>query len=44
MIVELAKQILGKAEGLQVKNAETGFAHNLGGPYSVASVAIVAKP
>jgi acetyl-CoA C-acetyltransferase len=44
MIVELAKQVLGKAEGLQVKGAEAGFAHNLGGPYSVASVAIVAKP
>jgi acetyl-CoA C-acetyltransferase len=44
MIVELAKQVLGKAEGLQVKDAEAGFAHNLGGPYSVASVAIVTKP
>jgi len=44
MIVELAKQVLGRAEGLQVKGAEAGFAHNLGGPYSVASVAIVAKP
>jgi len=44
MIVELAKQVLGKAEGLQVKGAEAGFAHNLGGPYSVASVAIVTKP
>ena len=44
MIVELAKQVLGRAEGLQVKGAEAGFAHNLGGPYSVASVTIVAKP
>jgi len=44
MIVELAKQVLGRAEGLQVKGAEAGFAHNLGGPYSVASVAIVTKP
>jgi acetyl-CoA C-acetyltransferase len=44
MIAELAKQVLGKAEGLQVKDAEAGFAHNLGGPYSVASVAIVSKP
>jgi acetyl-CoA C-acetyltransferase len=44
MIVELAKQVLGRAEGLQIKGAEAGFAHNLGGPYSVASVTIVAKP
>jgi acetyl-CoA C-acetyltransferase len=44
MIAELAKQVLGKAEGLQVKDAEAGFAHNLGGPYSVATVAIVSKP
>ncbi|MEM1958202.1 MAG: acetyl-CoA acetyltransferase [Archaeoglobaceae archaeon] len=44
MIVELYKQVLEKAEGLQVKNAEIGFAHNLGGPYSVATVAIVSKP
>jgi len=44
MIVELAKQVLGRAEGFQIKGAEAGFAHNLGGPYSVASVTIVAKP
>ncbi|MEM0202974.1 MAG: acetyl-CoA acetyltransferase [Archaeoglobaceae archaeon] len=44
MIAELYKQVLGKAEGLQVKDAEIGFAHNLGGPYSVATVAIVSKP
>jgi acetyl-CoA C-acetyltransferase len=44
MIVELAKQVLGKAEGLQVKDAEIGFAHNLGGAYSIAAVAIVSKP
>ncbi|MFN3383868.1 MAG: acetyl-CoA acetyltransferase [Archaeoglobaceae archaeon] len=44
MISELYRQVLGKADGLQVKNAEIGFAHNLGGPYSVATVAIVSKP
>lgn len=44
MVAELYKQVLGKAEGLQIKDAEVGFAHNLGGPYSVATVAIVSKP
>lgn len=44
MVAELTKQVLGKAEGLQVKDAEAGFAHNLGGPYSVATVAIVSRP
>ncbi len=44
MVCELTKQVLGKAEGLQVKDAEVGFAHNLGGPYSVAAVSIVSRP
>jgi len=43
MVVELTRQVLGRAEGLQVKDAEIGFAHNLGGPFSVASVIIVAR-
>jgi len=44
MIVELTRQVLGKAEGLQVKDAKMGFAHNLGGAFSVSTVAIVGRP
>jgi len=44
MTVELTRQVLGKAEGYQVKNAKAGFAHNLGGPLSVAMVEVVAIP
>jgi len=44
MTVELTRQVLGRAEGYQVKNARAGFAHNLGGPLSVAMVEIVAVP
>ncbi len=44
MIAELTKQVLGKAEGYQVKDARAGFAHNLGGPQAIASVAIVGTP
>nr|HID58457.1 acetyl-CoA acetyltransferase [Desulfobacterales bacterium] len=44
MIVELTRQVLGRAEGYQVKDAKAGFAHNLGGPLSVAIVGIVGTP
>jgi acetyl-CoA C-acetyltransferase len=44
MIAELTKQVLGKAEGCQVKDAKMGFAHNLGGPQAIAAVGIVGKP
>lgn len=44
MTVELARQVLGRAEGYQVKDAEAGFAHNLGGAYTVASVIVVGRP
>jgi len=44
MTVELTRQVLGRAEGYQVKNAKAGFAHNLGGPLSVATVIIVGTP
>ncbi|MCX8175935.1 MAG: acetyl-CoA acetyltransferase, partial [Candidatus Bathyarchaeota archaeon] len=43
MTVELTRQVLGRAEGLQVKNAEAGFAHNLGGAYTVATVLIIGR-
>ena len=41
MIYELTKQLQGRADGRQVKNPELGLAHNLGGPGSVAGVAIL---
>lgn len=44
MIAELTKQVLGKAEGCQVKDAKMGFAHNLGGPQAIAAVGIVGRP
>ncbi len=44
MTVELTRQVLGRAEGYQVKDAKAGFAHNLGGPFSVAIVEIVGTP
>jgi acetyl-CoA C-acetyltransferase len=44
MICELTKQVLGKAEGYQVKDARAGFAHNLGGPFTTSMVTIVGTP
>jgi acetyl-CoA C-acetyltransferase len=44
MMAELTKQVLGRAEGCQVKDAKMGFAHNLGGPQAIAAVGIVGLP
>jgi acetyl-CoA C-acetyltransferase len=44
MIVELTRQILGRAEGYQVKDAKAGFAHNLGGPFTTSMVTIAGTP
>ena len=44
MIVELTRQVLGRAEGYQVKDSKAGFAHNLGGPFTTAIVTIVGTP
>ena len=44
MIVELTRQILGKAEGYQVKDAKAGFAHNLGGPFTTSMGTIAGTP
>ncbi|MGQ9572985.1 MAG: acetyl-CoA acetyltransferase [Dehalococcoidia bacterium] len=41
MLVEVTKQLQGRADGLQVKNPKLGLAHNLGGPASVCSVTIL---
>jgi len=43
MLVELTKQLQGRAEGRQVKDAKIGLAQNLGGAYSVCSVSILGK-
>ncbi len=43
MLVEITKQLQGRADGLQVKDAKLGLAHNLGGPYSVCSVTILGR-
>lgn len=44
MLCEVTKQIQGRAEGAQVKNARLGLAHNLGGPGSVCAVTILGLP
>ncbi len=41
MITEVTKQLQGRAEGLQVKDARLGLAHNLGGTGSVCSLTIL---
>ena len=41
MLVELTKQLRGKADGRQVKDARLGLAHNLGGAFTVAAVTIL---
>ena len=41
MLVEVTKQLQGRADGLQVKDPKLGMAHNLGGPASVCSVTIL---
>ncbi len=43
MLYELTKQLQGRADGLQVKNPTLGLAHNLGGPFSVATVTILGQ-
>jgi acetyl-CoA C-acetyltransferase len=44
MLCEVTKQIQGRADGAQVKNARLGLAHNLGGPGSVSSLTILGLP
>jgi acetyl-CoA C-acetyltransferase len=43
MIYEVTKQLQGRADGMQVKDATLGMAHNLGGPGSVCSVTILGR-
>ena len=44
MLCEITRQLQGRAEGAQVKNARLGLAHNLGGPGSVCAVTILGRP
>nr|MDO8109421.1 acetyl-CoA acetyltransferase [Candidatus Sigynarchaeota archaeon] len=44
MLVELTKQLQGKADGKQVKDPKLGLAHNLGGAFTVAAITILGKP
>jgi acetyl-CoA C-acetyltransferase len=43
MIYEVSQHLWNKAGARQVKNAEVGLAHNLGGPGSVGCVTIIAS-
>ncbi|TAK29323.1 MAG: acetyl-CoA acetyltransferase [Chloroflexota bacterium] len=44
MIYEVYKQLQGKCGVRQVKKAEVGLAHNIGGPPQVASVVVMSTP
>jgi acetyl-CoA C-acetyltransferase len=45
MIIDVAEQLLARCEpSRQVQDAEVGLAHALGGPGSVATVAILSRP
>ena len=43
MLVEVSKQIQGRAEGRQVPDAKIGLGQNLGGAFSVCSVSILGQ-
>ena len=43
MIYEIVTQLRGEAGARQVKDAEVGLAHNLGGPGAVACVVILGR-
>ncbi len=43
MLVEISKQLQGRADGLQVKDPKLALAHNLGGAFTVASVTILGR-
>ncbi|MEO2168203.1 MAG: acetyl-CoA acetyltransferase [bacterium] len=44
MIYENVKQLQGKAEGRQIKNATTALSHNIGGPPTTCAIAILGMP
>lgn len=43
MIYEATKQLQGRADGVQVENAEVGLCHNLGGPGSLCAITILSR-
>lgn len=43
MLVEVTKQLQGRADGLQVRDPRLGLAHNLGGAGTTASVTILGR-
>jgi acetyl-CoA C-acetyltransferase len=44
MIANVHDQLLGRAGRMQVKGADLGLAHNLGGPGAVSAVAVLGQP
>jgi acetyl-CoA C-acetyltransferase len=44
MIANIHDQLLGRAGRMQVKGADLGLAHNLGGPGAVSAVAVLGQP
>ena len=44
MIANIHDQLLERAGRMQVKNADLGLAHNLGGPGAVSAVAVLGQP
>ena len=43
MLQEVTKQLQGRAEGRQVRDAKIGLAHNLGGAFAVCSVTVLSQ-
>jgi acetyl-CoA C-acetyltransferase len=44
MIANIHDQLLGRAGKMQVRGADVGLAHNLGGPGAVSAVAVLGQP
>ena len=44
MIYENVKQLQGKADQRQIKNATTALSHNIGGPPTTCGIAILGMP
>ena len=44
MIANIHDQLLGRAGRMQVRGADMGLAHNLGGPGAVSAVAVLSQP
>ena len=44
LIYEVLRQLQGRAGKVQVKDAQLGLAHNVGGPGTVSCVAILGNP